>query len=50
MFLDPDPDPFAVAVEKNGDHEKAPATRNHRQCDEQPDVVLAKPEVMVTSL
>src|SRR5258706_3916341 len=42
MFLDPDPDPFAVAVEENSDHEKTPAARNHRQCYEQPDIVIGK--------
>src|SRR4051794_25628345 len=42
MFLDAHPDPFAVAVEQNSDHEEAPTASNDRAQDEEPDVIAGK--------
>ena len=36
------PDQVAVAVEQDGDHEEAPAARDDRAQDEQPDIVAGK--------
>src|SRR5437764_1075146 len=42
MLLDPDPNPFAVSVEQDRDHEETPAPRNDRQQHKQPDVIVGE--------
>src|SRR5450756_809102 len=42
MFLDPHPDPFAVTVEQDSDHEEAAAPGDDRAQHKQPDVVAGK--------